>query len=376
QLRVTFEYESDGLWNSAVEALMGRHVLHLDIIDYPGEWLLDLPLLTTSFEDWSREAMRLAQEPLRSKHAAAWLDFAETLDPAAAQDEAAAAKGAELFRSYLAACRDASQVLSTVPPGRFLLPGDLAGSPALTFMPLELGDAADALAGSLHAMMARRYEAYKTTVIKPFYRDHFARLDRQIVLVDALAALNAGPAAVADLERALEAVLASFKTGANSWLSAILGKRIDKLMFAATKADHLHEASHDRLKAILGALTEKARGQADFAGAETTIEAIASVRATRQGTAKQNDEELPCIVGTPMPGEVIGDTRFHGNREAAIFPGDLPGDPVAALKGCMPEATDTAFVRFRPPVGDDARAPLPHIRLDRVLQFLLGDRLT
>ena len=45
-------------------------------------------------------------------------------------------------------------------------------------------------------MMERRYEAYKDVVVRPFYREHFARLDRQIVLVDALAAFNAGPDAV------------------------------------------------------------------------------------------------------------------------------------------------------------------------------------
>jgi uncharacterized protein len=53
---------------------------------------------------------------------------------------------------------------------------------------------------SLYAMLERRYEAYKDIVVRPFFRDHFARLDRQIVLVDTLRALNAGPAAVADLE--------------------------------------------------------------------------------------------------------------------------------------------------------------------------------
>ena len=67
------------------------------------------------------------------------------------------------------------------------MPGDLAGSPALTFAPIPLGDdAMRSLTGSLAAMMARRYEAYKTHVARPFFRDHFARLDRQIVLVDAL----------------------------------------------------------------------------------------------------------------------------------------------------------------------------------------------
>ncbi len=375
QLRLTFEYEAEGFWSSAVEALTGRHVLHLDIVDYPGEWLLDLPLLGMSYDAWSRDAMRLARDPLRATQAKQWLAFIDDLDPGAAQDERIAKEGAAEFRAYLAACRSENHVLSTIPPGRFLLPGDLAGSPALTFMPLDLEEKVHPEPGTLHAMMARRYEAYKTKVVKPFYTDHFAKLDRQIVLVDALAALNAGPAAVNDLERALAGVLASFKTGSNSWLSSILGTRIDRLMFAATKADHLHEDSHDRLKSILEVLTEKARGEADFAGAKTAIEAIASVRATRQATAKQGSETLPCIIGTPMPDEVIGGTVFHGNREAAIFPGDLPDDPAVALARAESSTHETAFVRFRPPATSNERVPLPHVRLDRVLQFLLGDRL-
>jgi uncharacterized protein len=40
--------------------------------------------------------------------------------------------------------------------------------------------------------MERRYEAYVSSIVKPFFYGHFARLDRQIVLVDALTALNAG----------------------------------------------------------------------------------------------------------------------------------------------------------------------------------------
>ena len=52
--------------------------------------------------------------------------------------------------------------------------------------------------------MERRFEAYKSAVVRPFFRTHFARLDRQIVLVDTLAALDAGPADSAeDLLRAL-----------------------------------------------------------------------------------------------------------------------------------------------------------------------------
>ena len=41
----------------------------------------------------------------------------------------------------------------------------------------------------------------------------------------------------------------------------------------------------------------------------------------------------------------------------------------------LPEAdNDWRFVKFRPPITATG-APAPHIRLDRALQFLIGDRL-
>ena len=48
--------------------------------------------------------------------------------------------------------------LSTLPPGRFLMPGDLEGSPALTFAPLAVEENVEPAPGSLAAMMERRYE--------------------------------------------------------------------------------------------------------------------------------------------------------------------------------------------------------------------------
>src|ERR1700733_14070460 len=37
--------------------------LTLDIVDYPGEWLLDLPLLNKSYEQWSSESLALSRAP-------------------------------------------------------------------------------------------------------------------------------------------------------------------------------------------------------------------------------------------------------------------------------------------------------------------------
>jgi predicted YcjX-like family ATPase len=377
ELRVAIGYRPE----TALRRAIGVPRLNVDIVDYPGEWLIDLGMLEQTYAAWSAEALRLAREPLRAAAAAPWLAHLATLAPGAPEDEQVAIAGARIFSDYLHAARGVRGGTSTLSPGRFLMPGDLAGSPLLTFFPLALEPGSDVRRGTLAAMMERRFESYKTHVVRPFFRDHFSRLDRQIVLVDVLAALNEGPAAVADLQRALEAALRAFRPGANSWLSLLTGRRIDKLLFAATKADHLHHTSHDRLEGILRLVTDRALARATDAGAEVAVLALAALRATREAEARQDGERLPCIVGVPLPGERIGEDSFDGRREAAIFPGDLPVDPNVALQpGSDTLANPAMFVRFRPPrvrpAGADGETPpLPHIRLDRALQFLLGDRL-
>ena len=64
------------------------------------------------------------------------------------KDEQVALRGAHLFAAYLKAARADDHVLHTTGPGRFLLPGDLEGSPLLTFCPLALGDKRRATARS------------------------------------------------------------------------------------------------------------------------------------------------------------------------------------------------------------------------------------
>lgn len=368
QLRLTLDYTPQGF----IARNLGRDRLHIDIVDYPGEWLLDLPLLKLAYQQWSAETVAASRLKPRAALARDWHGFLATLDPLAPANEHDAVKAAELFTSYLARCRGGDASLSALPPGRFLMPGDLAGSPLLTFAPLDIAADADFPRGSLGALMARRYDSYVAKIVKPFFFGHFARLDRQIVLVDALAALNAGPDALRDLQKALTDVLASFRQGANSWASAVLGRRIDRILFAAAKADLIHHSSHDRLEAILNLIVKDAAARAEFSGAEIDIAALAAIRATREATVRQKGEDLACIVGIPQKGETIGGEAFDGETEAAIFPGDLPSDPAEALRGGLEGALH--FVRFRPPltVGKN----FPHIRLDRTLEFLLGDRFS
>jgi uncharacterized protein len=366
QLRLTLEYEPHGV---LARNLHGGK-LHLDIIDYPGEWLLDLPLMSKSYQQWSAETVAASDKEPRKTYAKDWRAHLKSLNPSATADELNVMNAAEHFTHYLARCRQDDVALSTLPPGRFLMPGDLAGSPLLSFAPLDIDPTAALIPGSTAALMARRYDSYVAHVVKPFFFGHFARLDRQIVLVDVLAALNAGSAAVNDLKQALTDVLSCFRQGQNTILTELFGRRVDRILFAATKADMLHQTSHDELENILDVLVTDASKRADLQGTVHDVAAIAAIRATREATVKQNGEELHCITGIPEAEEEIGGSMFDGKKEAAIFPGDLPKNPQSALDGSLRD--ELKFVRFLPPAQKDGT--FPHIRLDRALEFLIGDK--
>jgi uncharacterized protein len=378
ELRLVIEYQSQ---RGAMRTLT------LDIVDYPGEWLLDLPLLNLSYDQWSAESLMLSRQQPRAALAAKWHGHLKTLNPEGPENEQAVLTASALFTDYLKSCRDQRYAMSMLPPGRFLMPGDAAGSPALTFAPLDLPDGSLAPPNSLWAMMQRRYESYKAAFVQPFFRDHFSRLDRQIVLVDVLSAVNAGQEALADLDNALTSILACFRLGRKSLFSALFSPRIDRILFAAAKADRLHSANHERLEALLRRLVERAAARASFAGSEVDVIALAAVRATREVMINQNGALLPAIVGVPTSGEMMGKTIFNGEKEVAMFPGDLPADPDVLLKDAdafrglttsSAQDADYRFLRLLPPAlqnTGDGEPSLPHIRLDRALQFLIGDRL-
>ena len=364
ELRLSLKVQPQGL----LGAVSGPRTVHLDIVDYPGEWLLDLGLMDLNFADWSAQVLdRIASRP----QAAEFRSLLAEVDPALPLDEPVAKRLADSFAAYLDAARRAG--FSDCGPGRFLLPGDLAGSPVLTFAPLPPPPGGDWPRGSLGRECARRFEAYKSRVVKPFFRDHFSRIDRQVVLVDLLGAIHSGPQAVEDLRRAMTDILGAFRPGRNAWLSRLLlGTRVDRILFAATKADHLHHSQHARLTEIMTALVRDARDRADFAGAKTLALSLASLRATVEETRQHDGRDLPMVRGRVMP----------TGAQAALWPGDLPDDPARLLVPARDGAErwldgDYRIMNFAPAAqslrpGDGP----PHIRLDRAADFLLGNRLT
>lgn len=361
ELRLSLKVQPTGLLGT----FSGPKTIHIDIVDYPGEWLLDLSLLEKDFATWSAEALTRLQGRPGTQDFTALLSSQDLSGPLNEPEAQALARS---YTAHLHQSREAG--FSDCTPGRFLLPGDLEGSPVLTFAPLPLIE--KPTRRSLWREFERRYESYKRNVVRPFFYDHFAKIDRQIVLVDVLGAIHAGPQAVEDLRGAMADILGAFRPGKNAFLTRIFaGRRIDKILFAATKADHLHHEQHPELTAITEALLRDAKDRADFAGANTKAMAIAALRTTVEETRRHNGQELGVVRGRLL----------ETGAQAAFYPGALPADPGHLLGPARAGAekwlnADYEVMRFAPAEltlkpGDGP----PHIRLDKAAQFLFGDRL-
>ena len=358
RVRLVLRFSSAGL----LRLLGGTAELTVELLDYPGEWLLDLPLLQQSYGDWSRATFALARRGVRAPLARDWLDFLARHPADRTGDPQTALQAYELYRDFLAACRDREQ-LSLLQPGRFLNPGQIADPSLLQFCPMPLAIGARAPPGSLAALMEARFEAYRRVIVQPFFTQLARNVDRQIVLVDVLRALNAGEEAFADHRLALDTILAAFRFGRRSLLRRLFGARIDRVLFAATKADHVPALQRDHLEALMANLVEAPSLRAKAARARAAAAALASIRCTEDGTDVIDGRKVDIVVGLPEGGE----------RRIRFFPGIVPVTPPPT--GFWGERF-TEFPVFQPPrITSAAGDGIPHINLDKALDFLLEDAL-
>lgn len=336
--------------------------LTVEITDYPGEWLLDLPLLSQTYQQWSDLTIGLAARGARAPLARDWLSFLDR-HPAHSRSDAQTAQMAhDLYRAYLVACRERER-LSLLQPGRFLNPGELRDASDLTFCPLPVAVGARIPHGSLGAVMEARFETYKREVVSPFFASLARGIDRQIVLVDVFNALNAGEEAFADQRVSLETILKSFRFGRRGLLQRFFGARIDRVLFAATKADHVPTLQREHLEALMSQMIAAPALSAGRRNTRSAVTAIASIRCTEDGTDEIAGRKVDVVVGLPQG----GDRRIH------FFPGVVPVTPPPS--GFWGDRF-TEIPLFQPPRVQHPGPPgIPHINLDKALDFLLGDVL-
>ncbi|WP_337840422.1 YcjX family protein [Rheinheimera sp.] len=354
QLALTLRYQSA----STVKRLLRDYQqLSLQLLDYPGEWLLDLPMLQQSYVQWCQQSWDLFSQPHRQALAEAFrtqlsrVDLNQT-EPLAVQ---------QLCASYRDLLQQFSQIAGAYlnQPGRLLVPAELEGTPVLQLLPLLPEQLRQG--GALVALMQQQYANYLKLVVKPFYQQFFSGLDRQLVLVDILGALNAGEAALSELKQSILLILQSFSYGPNHWLRRVFKPRISKVLFAVSKADHVTPDQHQALSLLLQQLLAEQLSQTQYQLCQFEVMVIAAVRASETGTVEYQGQNLPCLRATK-----------RGQPHAtAFYPGDVPRYwPDHQLFS----AHQFAFSELNPAPWDGQGA-LPHIRLDHALEFLLGDKL-
>ncbi|PMF98680.1 nucleoside triphosphate hydrolase [Vibrio breoganii] len=352
EIRIAIKYKP----SSKARKLISRHAtLYVDLVDYPGEWLLDLPMLEMDFQAWSEQQLLRLQQ-INLPEVEAWLARSQHLDYDEFNDDKLINDVAAQYTKLLLDLK--SKGYQLIQPGRFVLPGELADAPVVLFFPYIFKD--KPAKGSAVNLLSKRYKEYQQQVIKPFYRHYFSSFDRQILLVDVLTPLNQGEHAFSDMQVALTEIMKSFSYGKNSLIRRLCSPRTDKLLFAATKADHITPDQHSNLNLLLRHLVQPIWQHVSFESVSMECMPFASIKSTDAGFVDQKGKSIPVVNGTTIEGNAL-----------TLYPGEVPA---TLPKAEFWDKQGFDFVSFRPQNYVEA-TPLPHIGMDKVMQFLLGDKL-
>lgn len=337
-------------------------ILYLDIFDYPGEWLLDLPLLSQDFKTWSQhqQAVHIGERAILAKR---WMEELKTWDLSAKADENRLADLSECYTAYLLQCKDSG--MQYIQPGRFVLPNTERGAPVYQFFPLlDLSDEEwekleQSPSDSVFHTLKKRYNHYQQKVVKPFYEDYFSQFDRQVILADCLTPLNHSRQHFLEMKIGLQQLFKHFHYGNRSLFNRLFSSKIDRLLFAATKADHITLDQLPNLESLMRQLVQEGGRYAEFEGIETAYQAIAAIRATDAVIVQEDGHHLKAVRGL----------RSADQKWVTQFSGSVPSR--------LPESgywknKPFDFDQFEPKQVNFSQ-PLPHLRMDSVLQFLLGD---
>lgn len=358
EIRLELRYRSQQLLRRKIGQNLCR--LYLDIVDYPGEWLLDLPLLQWDYATWSQQMQLQLRDPLRQRYAQAWVPQVTRwqADQAAQNCMSAVQQASAAFADYLLQLKQ-QEGLHYIQPGRFVLPGEYAGAPLLQFVPW-LADIPTQKTGphSLYHLLEDRYNAYKTHIVEPFYRDYFRRVDRQIVLVDCLQPFRFSATAMSDLHMSMAQILSCFRYGQSHYWQKLLAPKIDRLLFVASKIDQVTPEQHPAVLQLLQELVHSGMAKARFDGVMPHCMAAAALCATDYRQVVYQGRTMSVVHGYDAAGQ-----------ERAIFPGTVPSH--------IPDARnwDSLALQLNVWAAPHPHEPRRHIRLDQIIQTVLGDKL-
>ena len=343
--------------------------LRLVFVDYPGEWLVDVPLLGQSYAEWSKAALNRLESSPWSEISQKFRALLETGGWTAYDNNESARQAALEWQKVLVAAR--SRGLKWLQPGQFIRKRDQpdeAAVPAideepLWFCPLPEAPHMAAKRGSLAHGMAKRYSAYQKGV-SAFFGNTLKDASHHLVLVDPLEALAEGESAFHETAEVLAEVYRVFANRKSGFWSLLGRTGFDKLLLLATKADTVPPVQRAALKSLLAEMcTRRVVGAAGIA--PPTADYVAAIRATED-----------------VEHEIEGGERVRVVQGLCSEIGKMRRVTMINIPETMPEPdyfqrrAGIRTPRFVPPkVDGHGRYGIPNVRLGKVLDDLVGDLL-
>lgn len=292
------------------QKLFKNKIIDIEIVDYPGEWIVDIDLLNKSYEKWSEEVFKVINTEPRKSLAKEFLEALENIDLTKKIDKNIEEDLVKKYTNFLYRCNE--NKLSLIQPGRFIMPAYLKDSEILSFCPLPQVNTLNQ--DSYYLKFKSRYENYVEKYVKDFHSNYFSKFDRQIVLVDVLKALKSGHESFEDMVETLKIIMSIYSYGKLNFFTKFFKTKIDKVTFCATKADHVANNQHNNYKSLLEMIIKEAKGEIDIKGVKTTSTIISSIKSTQNLIKIHDGRRLSCLKG-----KIVGE-----DKEVIIYPGEVP----------------------------------------------------
>jgi len=394
QCVIEFRYKASsyGPLKKGYRWLLGNHkdagTIRLHIHDYPGEYLLDVPMLKLSYADWSKATI----EQMYGQLAGSAHDYEEATGSIVKKFEDSGSDAdihgpleqlRSQYRAYIESAGTAG--LKALPPGMTFAAWDKQEQDGnidslLPFVPIP---ASVARSGRLAAALADQYSAYQKNRVKPFV-SRLARSTRQLVLVDVLRVLRNGLDCYNDTRRCLVEIIGGYtynnrlrqagnldwlppRTGLPKLTHMVLNPGINRTVFVATKADHVLVSHRTNLEKLLEELVGKAGDEiSGYSAKIPEFEHLSAIRATGDTETMFKDRPTDCLFGIKK-----GESRVKKHNPGTV-PAKWP-EPKARDEWAMGDKR-FEFPEFLPPtlpLRDGAT--WPEMNLDRILWSLLKD---
>ncbi|GGF76821.1 YcjX family protein [Alteromonas lipolytica] len=258
-----------------------------EFIDYPGEWLTDLPMLEKTYTQWSDSAWAQQMNEPQNRFAKDWHQLVSEFDFEQPPTPDAIAMLVAKYRDYLLTAK--AEGISMLQPGSFLIPGSGFDWQEFGFTPLPSRISSD-LSSPWTQRFNHHFEIFQKQWLAALKQSTFRETDKQIILVDLFEGLNHSKSHLYQLRETLSNLAQTFVYGDPGWVQRHLlrQQKIAKVAFVATKSDLIPAAQKDYLLALLKDVTRGATAQLDKDNIQFEHFLVSAIQATDAGSSEQS----------------------------------------------------------------------------------------